>query len=189
MIRRIYIITSFLLLAILPACKRQNPVSRALDEFDSKWTVASTVEAGVAKDGELGSGEIVDDSRISIQGYVVHLNNLLSDSRGTVMAYSEWHRLLLSKNLSEEDRLNRISMLGGTGTIYPFQCEGGSHGFLVFNTQSPASTWAEVWDAAGVRRIRADFEGQLPPSSEASTLAEKLAGLAWPANQAEQAAP
>jgi len=164
-------------------------VAQGLNEYDAKWTVATSLDLGPANVREEDAVTIAEDSRLTVQGHIVDLNNLVPDSRGTVMDYSEWRRLLLGKKPVEEDQLRRMAFLGGgAGTIYPFQSDGGNCGFVIINTEIPKS-WAEVWDSSGIRRIRADFECPLPTADEASALAEELARLGWPENLAKQVAP
>ena len=185
---RFHTIIAIILLAGLSCGKKQESVGEILDEFDSGWSVSSTYKEYPATTRNSNLIRINDDTRMELEGFTVWFNNFISDSRSTVMDYSDWNRLLTSSSLSQEDRLTRISMLGDSGIVYPFESESGNRGFLVMNSKT-SRTWAEVWDNQAIRRVRVDFEGKSPTTDEVPSLLSCLAALKWPEQDTSAAQP
>jgi hypothetical protein len=164
---------------LLVCCKKQDSVENLLTKFESGWTVAGgyiSEEGGIHDQKPI---QIAEDITTEVNGFSIQFNNLTNDSRGTVMDYSSWERILLGSHPSTEERLKKMPMLGGSGTIYPFGGANCNKGFLVIDREL-RKAWAEIWDFQTTKRVRADFEGRLPDEAASTGILVSLTILQWP---------
>jgi hypothetical protein len=154
-------------------------MDKILDDFDSGWSLSSQYMIDAAERENIRPIRIVYGGSVEVEGFTVWFNNHIPDSRSTVMNFNDWKRVLSSNNLSDDDRIMRMAMLGGSGSVHPFASDTGNRGFFIINTKF-SSTWAEVWDEHAIRRVRIDFEGRAPTIDEVPSLLRSIATLQWP---------
>lgn len=156
LLRSLRLSTSALIFIFVIACQESGSKNRGLDlEVRELKTTGLDFNA----DGE-SPILIQEDLRLPIAGCDAWFNNLIRDSRSTVMAYVEWKRLILAASLSDEDAAKRVAMIGNQVVVYYLDNENQNKVMLVApnDQKSPSKIWAEVWDKDAIQRVRVDFE-------------------------------
>jgi hypothetical protein len=116
-----------------------------------------------------GSNNILD--------HEVKFSNLILDSRGTSMDYEEFKRIVFSKEYTDIEIANKISVLGAYSSVIHFHGNGLNKGFLIYKNNSPKEVWAELWDVNGIKRIRVDFTGTLPEMPDSDYICDILSNM------------
>ena len=121
----------------------------------------------------------ISEGSSTISGYDLEFSNLVEDSRETSMSYEVWKSVAFSQPSNEYAIAEKIGYFGKNAEVFHFSGEKLNKGFLVFSKINSQDVWLELWGSNGIKRVRLDFIGTRPKSSEANKICDLVSQLSW----------
>lgn len=154
-------------------------MSSCKEKAQKRWTI---IENEIKAD-EIASATVTNQTLSEgdhkILDYVVNFSNFIDDSRCTPLNYEKYSNIVFSKESTDVEIANKISILGAYSYVIHFHGNGLNKGFLIYKNNSPKEARFELWDENGIKRIRGDFLDTIPEISDANRICYWLSNMRW----------